>query len=200
MKALPLRELPDELKVLLGNNFVIYEIKSDGACGPRAAALWLSLDQSLGCNLAMEINSIYRNNWCYWKDKFSFPFKAAIGRGKDRTFNKAKELLEFLRTDQSAYMWRGQEDFAVICTIYRLNIKIYKPDGSPPTVLVPLTDMPNPTNLPEGKVADLMILHEDECHFNLIVPRDGSLATEGGLDFQRREKVRLKNEEMLGRI
>ena len=94
-------------------------------------------------------------------------------------------------------MWRGQEDFTVICTIYRLNIKIYKPDGQPPTVLVPLTDMPNPTNLPEGKVADLMILHEDECHFNLIVPRDGSLATEGGLDFQRSVNVRLRNEGML---
>ena len=26
MKALPLRELPDELKGLLGNNFVVYEI------------------------------------------------------------------------------------------------------------------------------------------------------------------------------
>ena len=42
-----------------------------------------------------------------------------------------------------------------------------------------------------------MILHEDECHYNLIVQRDGPLATEGGLDFQRREKVRLKNDEML---
>ena len=78
-------------------------------------------------------------------------------------------------------MWRGQEDFTVICTIYRLNIKIYKPDGQPPTVLVPLTDMPNPTNLPDGKVADLMILHEDEFHYSLIVQRDGPFATEGGL-------------------
>ena len=42
-----------------------------------------------------------------------------------------------------------------------------------------------------------MVVHDDECHFNLIVPMDCRLATEGGLDFQRSEKVRLRNEEML---
>ena len=42
-----------------------------------------------------------------------------------------------------------------------------------------------------------MVLHEDERHFNIIVQSHGPLATEGGLEFQRREEVRLRNEEML---
>ena len=99
----------------------------------------------------------------------------------------------FFKTNKSAFLWRGDEDFTVICSIYKLNIKIYKPDGQL-TVIEPRIDVPSPIGLPDGKVDDMLILY-DGSHYDLIVPRDGILATEGGLDFQRSEKSRLTDEE-----
>ena len=35
----------------------------------------------------------------------------------------------------------------------------------------------------------MMVLHEENSHYNLIIPNSSRLATEGGLDFQRKEEV-----------
>ena len=50
--------------------------------------------------------------------------------------------------------------------------------------------------VPPGKIEDILILHENGNHFSLIVPRDGFLATEGGLDFQRMEQSRLASDTL----
>ena len=189
-----LKELPDRLRDVLGDSMVVYKIKPDGVCAPRCAALWLSMDQSLGYVLGGVINDNFRKDWHFWKGFFSFPFKAVIGSGKEEIFDTEEDLLAFLKTNKSAFLWRGDEDFTVICSIYRLNIKIYKPDGQL-TVIEPRIDVPSPIGLPDGKVDDMLILY-DGSHYDLIVPRDGILATVGGLDFQRSQKSRLTDEEI----
>ena len=172
---------------------VVYKIKPDGVCGPRCAALWLTMDQSLGYVLGGVINDNFRNDWHFYKGFFSFPFKAIIGSGKEEIFDTEEGLLEFFKTNKSAFLWRGDEDFAVICSIYKMKIKIYKPDGQL-TVIEPRIGVPSPIGIPDGKVDDMLILY-DESHYDLIVPRDGTLATVGGLDFRRSEKSRLTDEE-----
>ena len=51
---------------------------------------------------------------------------------------------------------------------------------------------PNPelsrvSELPSGFIPEMMLLHEENSHYNLIIPRDSKLALEGGFDFQREQ-------------
>ena len=123
---------------------------------------------------------------------FSFPLKAKIGgTGVTKIFKEETVFLNFLSTDDSAFMWRGQEDFSVLCNMYHFKIRIYKEGSSEPTVIESSEELSSPINFPPGKIEDMLILHENGNHFSLIVPRDGFLATEGGLDFQRMEQSKL---------
>ena len=92
-------------------------------------------------------------------------------------------------------MWRGEEDFTVLCSLYEFKIKIITLDGErepsvtyiePNPVLVRFSDFP------DGKVPDMVVLHQKDVHYDLIVPDDSVLAIEGGLDYRRVEK---KNQE-----
>ena len=57
-----IRELPSVCKKILGEEFVVYPVQGDGACGPRSAAAWLFHDQSLGPYLARNINQDFIQN------------------------------------------------------------------------------------------------------------------------------------------
>ena len=87
---------------------------------------------------AKSINDVYIQIWSYWKDFFSFPLKAKIGgTGVTKIFKEETEFLNFLSTDDSAFMWRGHEDFSVLCNMYQFKIRIYKEGSSEPTVIEP---------------------------------------------------------------
>ena len=47
-------------------------------------------------------------------------------------------------------------------------------------------------DFPPGKIPELVLYHEKDVHYDLIVPKDSTIAKEGGLDFQRKH-----NEEVL---
>ena len=57
--------------------------------------------------------------------------------------------------------------------MYQFKIRIYKEGSSEPTVIEPSEELSSPINFPPGKIEDMLILHENENHFSLIVPRDG---------------------------
>ena len=64
---------------------------------------------------------------------------------------------------------------------------------------------PNPalascSELPAGKIPDMIILHEKDSHYNLIIHESSRLALEGGLDYQRTEekkKIEEKKQEKI---
>ena len=95
--------------------------------------------------------------------------------------NTKEELFEYLiNSDEGAFMWRGEEDFTVLCSLYKFKIKIITLDGEcepsvsyiePNPVLVRFSDFP------EGKVPEMVILHQKDVHYDLIVPEDSVLAS-----------------------
>ena len=52
-----LRDLPDAVKTLVGENKYLFPIEGDGACGPRTFAAWIFQEPSLGPYLARNMNS-----------------------------------------------------------------------------------------------------------------------------------------------
>ena len=94
-------------------------------------------------------------------------------------------------------MWRGEEDFTVLCSLYKFGIKLITvDDGNEPTVTL---IKPNPvlerfSDFPAGQVPDMIVLHQKNSHYDLIVPKDSQLAIEGGFDYLR-GKNKAKEEE-----
>ena len=187
-----LAELPSTVKDLIGDGHVLYPVKGDGACGLRTGAAWIFQDQTLGPYLAREVNRIFVENWAFRQDYFTIPFIRNVKSGKRIEKNSKEELFEYLmNSEEGAFMWRGEEDFTVLCSLYKFNIKIITLNGeSEPSISYV---EPNPvlmrfSDFPEGKVPDMMILHQKDVHYDLIVHKDSLLATEGGLDYQRVEQ------------
>ena len=90
-------------------------------------------------------------------------------------------------------MWRGHEDFTAVCNAYQFRIKIITVRGADDqnpiiSIIEPNPDFLQCSEVPVGKVPDMVIFHEDESHYSLIIPDDSRLAVEGGLDYQRIEQ------------
>ena len=187
-----LRDIPDNIKHLLDNDHVLYPVKGDGSCGPRCLAAFLYQDQTLGPHLARNINLHFVQNWSHWKNFFELPFIREVGNGKSVKCDNEEELFEYLlNAKDGAYMWRGHEDFSVVAIAYQFNIKIITISGvndmSPRVNIIE----PNPDVIgvvPSGTVPEMIILHEENSHYNLIIPKNHILALEGGLDYQRENK------------
>ena len=80
----------------------------------------------------------------------------------------------------------GHEDFAVICSAYQFEAKIITISGENDANPRVSRIEPNPEL---SRVSEMVLLHEENSHYNLIIPRDSKLALEGGLDFQRDEVI-----------
>ena len=197
-----LKQLPEAVKVLVGDDHYLFPIEGDGACGPRTFAAWIFQDPTLGPYLARNINSNFVQYWDqYWREIFSFPFTREVGNGNSITCESEKDLLNFFSTsNDGAYMWRGHEDFAVISNTYQLKIKIItiqSDDDDMPSVTV---IEPNPkfekcSEVQAGKIPDMTVLHHFNSHYSLIVPSNCWLAQNGGLDYQRKLSENKKNKE-----
>ena len=184
-----LKPLPENCKSIVGDNFVLFPVKGDGACGPTSAAAWIHHDPTLGPFLAQNINKNLVKNWECFKNTITFPFVREVGNGKSVTCKNEKELFDFLIKDPaSAYMWRGHEDFSAVASTYHIKITIITiRSDNDPTPIVSIIE-PNPIiSEKKGSVPDMMILNRENMHYDLIIPKDNRLATEGGLDRQRRE-------------
>ena len=190
-----LRELPHAVQQLIGERFVLFPIDGDGACGPRSFAAWIYEDPSLGPNLARNMNRLFVKHWDYWKDKFEYPFIRDIGLGEQVKCENEEQLLDFfLDSKDGAFMWRGHEDFAVIANAYQIKITVIIVNGMEdknPQIseIEPNPDFKNHAEIVPGKVPDMMILHEKNVHYSLIIPEDCRLAEIGSLDLQRSENV-----------
>ena len=194
-----LKELPENCKQLVGEGYVLYPVSGDGACGPRCLAAWIFLDPTLGPYLARNINIHFVKNWNYWKDYFQFPFEREVGNGRMIKCENENELFDFLlNSDEGAFMWRGHEDFSVICSAYQFEAKVItitgEEDENPRVnIIKPNPELANLSKLPTGWIPEMVILHEENSHYNLIIPRNSKLALEGGLDYQRNEQNKKVN-------
>ena len=97
-----------------------------------------------------------------------------------------EELIKYLRdSPEAAYLWSDAEDLAVIADMFQLRIKVITTKG--PSDKTPTVNWITPDiNLKEFaelnvEMDDLVLLHEKDNHFNLIISRDCELARFGNL-------------------
>ena len=181
-----IKEVPKNCKHLVGPNDLIYKVPGDGCCGPNSAAAFLFHDEKLRTKM-----NIFMSN--YWDKKYKnitqcspgHPFERKIGN-KMVKFSNPEDLKEFLKTEEAAYMWTDSEDLAVLSDLFQIEIKIITTKGTKdenPTVNWIHPD-PNMKEFAELKNVDLDIMvlyHENDCHFNLVIDKHSDLAVKGSI-------------------
>ena len=145
----------------------------------------------------------------HWYDRYQYlsqcseghPFKRMV-KGEEKSFIDPVELIKFLRTSEDAkYMWSDSEDFAVLSDMYQIKIKIITTKGTrdnQPTEnwVYPDQNMAKFAELRNVDLGEMVILHEDDQHFNLIVDSDSELATVGSLSYRFNIGPIVKEEEV----
>ena len=69
------------------------------------------------------------DRWEYYRKKVFFPYVRQVGvKGNSVRFEMGEEIkfLEFLRSEESAYLWSDSEDLHVMSNLYQMNIKIIR--------------------------------------------------------------------------
>ena len=83
-------------------------------------------------------------------------------------------------------MWTDSEDLAIISDLYQVRIKIITTKGlsdKNPTVnhISPDKDTAQFAELKNVGMNEMVLMHEDDLHFNLVVSKYSELATYGSL-------------------
>ena len=86
-------------------------------------------------------------------------------------------------------MWTDCEDLVVVSDMYQVNIKVITSKGDKdtnPTVtwIFPDESLKEFAELKDVELEDIVLMHENDLHFNLIVSDQSELATLGSLSFR----------------
>ena len=134
----------------------------------------------------------------HWKRKYqnkstcsiSSPFTRKTKDG-EVSFTDPKELFKYLlSSDKGAeYMWSDCVDLMVIADMYQIDIKVITIKGlndKNPSVrwINADKDMEEFAELKNVKQNAMVLLHEDELHYNLIVSKESDLAQLGSLSYR----------------
>ena len=192
------RNIPGNCKHLVKEGDIVYVVPGDGCCGPNSAAALLFHDEKFGPQLRRRMNIFFADHW-HKKYKFKsqcspgHPFERMIGEGKV-SFTDPEKLIAYLKNScEAAYMWSDSEDLAIIADMYQLKIKVITTKGSDdenPTVnwIHPDDTLKEFAELRDFKMDDMVLLHESDSHFNLVISEDSDLAKLGSLS--HRENVK----------
>ena len=192
------REIPDNCKHLFEKNDVIYIVPGDGSCGPNSAAAFLFQDEIFGPKLRIRMNKFMAKHWIRkYKDltqcSQGSPFVRKLGL-KTVRFTDPEALLEFLKTEEAAYLWTDSEDLAVISDMYQVEIKIVtskgKHDKNPTENWIkPDPDMRDVAELKDVDLETMVLYHENDCHFDLVIDKYSELAVKGSISTRLNDGV-----------
>ena len=103
-------------------------------------------------------------------------------------YEDPEKLFEFLFIDdeKATYMWSDSADLVVVAYMYQVHIKVNTIKSgydNNPTVTWIYADknMEKFAELKNVSQDNMVLLHEDELHYNLIVSKDSDLAKFGSL-------------------
>ena len=166
----------------------------DGSCGPSSASAFLFKDEVFGKKLRRGMNRRMAKHW-YKRYQFitqcseDHPFIRKLGGGEVR-FTDPLELIKYLDTsEEAANMWTDSEDLSVISDMYQVKIKVITTAGEKdenPTVnlIYPDPDLKEFAELKDVDMEEMVLLHQKDFHFDLIVSKDSVLAKDGSLSYQ----------------
>ena len=189
-----LRPIPKNISHLCNAGDKVYTVPGDGACGANSIAAHLFRDEVFGPKLRKKINDFKVK---HWNKKYKFktqcsvesPFVRKIGRGGDISFTDPEKLFQYLKNNANAeYMWTDCEDFIIVADMFQVKIKVIKTRGESdenPFVawFEPDIEMKEFAELENVEIDEIVLLHEDESHFNLIISENDELAKTGSLSF-----------------
>ena len=173
-----IKEIPENCKHLMKGNDVSYVVPGDGCCGPNCAAAFLFQDEIFGPKLRRRMNLFFSKHWYrryQYISQFSedHPFKRKLTDG-EINYTDPEKLIKYLtHSSEADYMWSDGEDFHVISDMFQITIKVITTKG--PNDQSPSVNWINPDmNLKDFaelsvKMNDMVLLHENDTHFNLIL-------------------------------
>ena len=186
-----LKNIPENCKHLFQDGDVVYVVPGDGCCGPNSAAAHIFQDEAFGPKLRIKMNKFMGRHWdkrykMLTQCSEEHPFERKLGNGKI-SFTDPAKLRKFLRkSKKAAFMWTDSEDLAIIADMYQVRIKVITSFGNVdenPTVnrINPEPSLKQFAEQTNVEVEEMVLLHENECHFNLVVNKDSDLAMKGSL-------------------
>ena len=204
-----LKEIPKNCRKLVKEDDIMYVVPGNGACAANSAAALLFGDEVFGPKLRGRMNKhlakfFYKRYQNITQCSPGHPFVRKLA-GTEVCFTNPDELISFLtKSIDAELMWCDSEDLSVIADLYQIKIKIITSKGEKdenPIVswIYPDESMKEHAELKEVDLGEMILFHEDDCHFNLIISRDSDLATLGSLSHRfkigPKEPVVIDNEE-----
>ena len=182
------------------DDYKLYSVRGDGACGANATALACHNDQKLGPYVRRNINNYIVEHYEFFESHINFPHIQLVGN-KEKKFKDKTEYLKFLKEDsESGWLWMDHVDFQAVSNSYQISIHILTTNvanvsepGARWTHISPDTRLKSYCSVPAG-LPDMWLRHVDEQHFELIVKNDSILVTNGSID-DYIEKVDREEEE-----
>ena len=196
MNVVPnIKPVPANVSHLVNQGDKVYVVPGDGACCFNSAAAHLFKDEVFGRNLRRKMNYFFAK---LFEKKYTFktpcskesPFVRKIGGGGSISFTDPKELIDYLEhCEEADLMWSDSEDINVLSDMYQMKIKIITTTGendTNPTVnwILPDEELKEYAELKNVEIDDLVLLHENDMHFNLIVSKKSDLAMLGSLSYR----------------
>ena len=189
-----IKEVPQAVKHLVKEEDVVYQVPGDGACLLNSAAAFFFHDEVFGPKLRRRINEFFVQHYTKKYKTLSpcsesSPFKIEKANGEQISFTNTEKLFEFLLNPESEYMWSDGIELVLLADMYQVNIKIITMKGiadQNPNVnwVHPDKEMEAFAELKNVEQDDLVLLHEAETHFNLVISRDSDLAKQGCLSYR----------------
>ena len=189
-----IKSVPENCAHLVKKDDVVYVVPGNGACGPNCASAFLFEDEVFGDSLRRKMNVFMANQW---ERRYKYITQCSPGHpfirklnGGEVKFTDPEKLVNFLRnSEQAERMWSDSEDFAVISDMYQLKIKIITSKGEDdknPTVnwIYPCEDLKEFAELKDVEMDEMVLLHQDDSHFDLVVSKDSNLAKYGSLSYR----------------
>ena len=201
--ALNIKDVPSNCKKFVNDGDMVYIVPGNGACGPNSGAAHLFQDELLGPTLRIKMNHFLAEHYEVYKNIFPCskqePFVRQLN-GETISFDDPEELKMFLKTSKDAgYMWSDSEDLKILSDMYQVKIKIITTKGltdKNPIVnwITPDESMKQFAELQDVEINEMVLLHENDNHFDLIVSGDSQLVKYGNMS--GRKDVISENEEV----
>ena len=175
-----IKDIPDNCKHLVKQGDVLYVVP----------AAFLFSDEVFGPKLRKRMNAFFVKHWYTRYQNISqcsegHPFKRNV-KGGEVQFTDPKKLLKFLKNSpKAAFMWSDSEDLAIIADMFQLKIKVLTTKGlddMEPTVnyIYPEPSLKQYAEL-NVELNEMVLLHENDSHFNLVISEESDLARFGSL-------------------
>ena len=165
---------------------MIYKTKPNGAFAQNATAVHIHENEEEALGMKRMINNHIADNFdSHYKNFIALPYVEVVGVGKNArivTKNTREELLEFLRSEESLYVYSNYHELCATANLYNIKISIFTYGGSEDhwKYITPDPNMVSKDDEKIGKhIPDMALYHNEDTHFDLLVKDDSRLAQLG---------------------